>query len=80
LVAVHHDGEYYVPDWQFSRSAFLGGLDHVIAAWHGSSLELAEWPTRPSADLDGRTPAQALVDGDVRAVLELEASLVVASW
>jgi hypothetical protein len=80
LVALRRDGTYYVPEWQFREGGFVLGVDHVIAAWHGSVLELAGWGERPSVDLDDRTPAQALADGDVRAVLELEAVIVSASW
>jgi hypothetical protein len=80
LVALRRDNTYYVPEWQFRQGGLLPGVDHVIAAWRGSVLELAGWGERPSVDLDDRTPAQALADGDVRAVLELEAAIVAASW
>jgi hypothetical protein len=80
LVALHRASTYYVPAWQFRGAGFLPGVDHVIAAWWGSPLDLAGWGERPSVDLDDRTPAQALAEGDVRAVLELEAAIVAASW
>jgi hypothetical protein len=80
LVALRRDATYYVPRWQFRGRGFLGGVDHVIAAWPGSPLALAGWAVQPSVDLDDRPPAQALAEGDVRAVLELEAAIVAASW
>jgi hypothetical protein len=80
LVALRRDAEYYVPRWQFRGRGFLGGVDHMIAAWPGTSLALAGGAVQPSVDLGDRTPAQALADGDVRAVLELEAAIVAASW
>ena len=80
LLALHRDATYYVPSWQVRGRGFLAGVDDVIAAWRGSPLALADWAEQLSVDLDDRTPAQALADGDVRAVLELEASIVAASW
>jgi hypothetical protein len=80
LVALHRDRTYYVPRWQLRGRGFLRGVDHVIAAWPGSPLALTNWAEHPSVDLDDRTPAQALADGDLRAVLELEAAIVAASW
>jgi hypothetical protein len=80
LVALRRDSTYFVPEWQFRGHGFLGGVEHMIAAWPGSPLALADWAEQPSVDLDDRTPAQALADGDVRSVLKLEASIVVASW
>jgi hypothetical protein len=80
LVALHRGPTYHVPTWRLRGRGFVRGVDHVIAAWPGSPLALTDWAERPSIDLDNRTPARALVDGDLRAVLELEAAIVAASW
>jgi hypothetical protein len=80
LVALHRDATYYVPAWQLRGGGFLRGVEHVIAGWPGSPLALTDWAEQPSVDLADRTPAQALDDGDLRAVLELEAAIVAAAW
>lgn len=56
----------------------LPHLDDAHRAYPGSDLSFAVWMTTPSADLGGVTPAQALVDGRRRAVIEAAAALTFA--
>lgn len=80
LFAIKRGREFYFPSWQFHDDGTLPGLDRVIEAWPGSQLELAGWAERPSPDLGGRTPAQALAARDVDDVVALEQAIAAAAW
>jgi len=80
LAAIRRGRETRFPAWQFTDEGTLPGLEQVIGSWPGSPLALATWAQRPSPDLDGRTPAEALRDGDVDAVIALERAIEAASW
>jgi hypothetical protein len=62
------------PSWQFdpeTRRGRLDGIRQVAAAFPGRILGLSSWMTTPSQALDGRTPADALADGDIERVVAL---------
>jgi len=81
LVGLRRGREWRFPAWQFGDDAILPGLDEVIDAWPGTPLALSVWAVTPSVDLDGRTPAQALVRrGGPERVLELARALGAAAW
>lgn len=63
-----------LPSWQFNpdtRRGRLDGIRHVAAVFCGRVLGLSAWMTTPSQALGGRTPADALADGDVDHVVTL---------
>lgn len=61
-----------LPAWQFDPEAKRGrleGIDRVAGAFPGRILWLSSWMTTPNPALDGRTPREALLDGDVDLVV-----------
>lgn len=67
-----------LPAWQFdpeARRGRLEGIARVAAAFPGRLLSLSSWMTAPNAALGGRTPRQALLDGDVEQVVTVATHL-----
>lgn len=65
-----------LPAWQFdpnARRGRLDGIDRVAAVFPGRILGLSAWMVAPNPSLDGRTPATALLDGDVDLVVTVAA-------
>jgi hypothetical protein len=61
-----------LPAWQFdpnARRGRLDGIDRVAAVFPGRILGLSAWMVTPNPSLDGRTPAAALLDGDIDIVV-----------
>jgi len=61
-----------LPAWQFdpeARRGRLEGIARVAAVFPGRVLSLSSWMAAPNAALGGRTPRQALLDGDVEQVV-----------
>jgi len=81
LVGLRRGREWRFPAWQFADDGAIPALDELIAAWPGTPLALLAWATRPSPDLDGRTPAQTLTrrNGPGR-VVQLAHALGDAAW
>jgi len=72
LIAFKHKEDWRYPRWQFDGTAVLPG---AIAVWQvlpdrHDVAGLVRWFTLPSRQLADRTPAQAIRDGDVDAVVE----------
>jgi len=72
LVAFKHKEDWRYPRWQFAGSSVLPG---AIAAWRAlpdrhDVAGLVRWFTLPSRQLGGRTPIQAIVSGEVDAVVD----------
>jgi hypothetical protein len=72
LIAFKHKEDWRYPRWQFDGAAVLPG---AIAAWQvlpdrHDVAGLVRWFTLPSRQLADRTPAQAIRDGDVDAVVD----------
>jgi excisionase family DNA binding protein len=65
LVAVRVGGGWRLPAWQFSGNGLLPGVAELVRSWQGSFVSLSLWACTPSARLRGRTPVQALRDGDL---------------
>lgn len=61
LVALRRGREWRLPAWQFYEDGLLPGLPDLIAAYPGTPLALTTWATTPNADLDGHTPAEAML-------------------
>ena len=71
LLALDGPAGLRLPAWQFDPEAGCGrleGISSVAAAFPGRLLALSSWMVAPNASLDGRTPSQALLDGDVELV------------
>jgi hypothetical protein len=71
LVAVRLGGAWRFPAWQFSADGVVAGLEEIVGGWRNSFVRLSIWAGEPSRELGGRTPAEALNDGDVLAVAAL---------
>jgi len=71
LRLTNRDGRVVYPIFQFDGRRPLPGLGQVLAAFDGvlQPLTIASWLTLPSATLDGRSPAQALRDGEAHRVV-----------
>jgi hypothetical protein len=81
LVALSRGREKRFPAWQLYEDGVLPGLAEVIEAYPGTPLSLTAWATTPSADLDGRTPAEMLTRRDgVQRVLDAARALTPAAW
>jgi hypothetical protein len=67
LISFQHKGDWRYPRWQFTGAT---GVDlGAIAVWQllpdrHDAVGLVRWFTLPARNLAGRTPAQALHDGD----------------
>lgn len=61
LVALRRGREWRLPTWQFHEDGVLPGLHLLITAYPGTPLALTTWTTTPNADLDGHTPAEAML-------------------
>ena len=71
LLAVLDRGAWRFPAWQFDPEGPDGvveGLGEVLRALHASPLAKASWFVRPNPYLEGRTPLEALREGQVEAV------------
>jgi hypothetical protein len=76
LLALDGLGGLRLPSWQFNpetRRGRLEGIRQVAGVFPGRALGLSAWMSTPSQALDGRTPADALADGDVERVVALAA-------
>lgn len=71
LLAVLDRGAWRFPAWQFDPEGPDGvveGLGEVLRALHASPLAKASWFVHPNQYLEGRTPLEALKEGQVEAV------------
>lgn len=74
---------WLIPLWEFDADrerGFLPGLPWLGRCFPGGVITLTQWVTRPSADLDGRTPRNALATGDIDEVVDVATSLTAAGW
>lgn len=65
-----------LPAWQFdpeARRGRLEGIARVAAVFPGRVLSLSSWVVAPNPSLAGRTPRQALLDGDIEQVVTVAA-------
>jgi hypothetical protein len=72
LIAIDGPEGLRLPAWQFDPEAKRGrleGLARVSAAFPGRVLGLSSWMSAVNPSLGGRTPRQALLDGDVDLVV-----------
>lgn len=71
------NGATVYPIFQFAGRRTLPGMREVLAALEevAQPLTIASWLTTAHPDLDGRTPAAALRDGDADAVVRAARAL-----
>lgn len=72
LLAIEDKSTLKFPSWQFDPNGPNGvvqGLPEVLAVLKAGALAQARWLTTKNAALEGRTPLQALKDGDVARVV-----------
>ncbi|MDP9432990.1 MAG: helix-turn-helix domain-containing protein [Actinomycetota bacterium] len=67
LVAFQHRSDWRYPRWQFSGSTIVDGVPAVWGALpdRHDVFGLVRWFTLPCAQLEGRTPLEAVLAGDV---------------
>lgn len=63
-----------VPSWQLRDGGLLAGLERLVAAFPGGPTWMSVWAVTPVPELNGRTPADVLRDGDVERVVALALS------
>lgn len=71
LVALVEGGQQRLPAWQLRPDTPRGRLEGLagVARTHaGGPVALSQWMTRPNPALVGRTPVEALADGEADAV------------
>lgn len=83
LLGLKRGRRWAIPAWQLDAEAERGvlpGLDDLAAVFPGGLVALSAWVTRPSPDLGGRTPRDALARGDLKSVVRLAGGLTAAGW
>ena len=87
LTVAAADGHRLLPTWQLATADHaalygpaLAGVADLIRVFPGGTVALTLWACRPSADLTGRTPAQALADGNADTVIATARALTAAGW
>lgn len=80
LTAIRRGREWRFPAWQFTDDATLPALKQLIEAWPGTELSLSAWASKPSVDLDGRSPANQLAHGNADRVIHLVEAIAAAGW
>jgi len=66
LLAVHYNGEYHFPIWQFDRkqpNGIVDKLSNILIALEMSDIERLCWLTSPNEILEGRKPSNILRNG-----------------
>jgi CheY-like chemotaxis protein len=72
LLAIEESGTLRFPHWQFDASGPNGvvpGFSEVLKELDGGPVAQARWFQHPNRVLEGRTPLQAIKDGDLARVL-----------
>lgn len=74
---------WLLPAWQFDPEAERGvlpALGQLAAVFPGGVVSLSGWATRPHPDHAGRTPRDALAQGEADAVLRSARMVTAAGW
>lgn len=72
LVGIRMSGKWLLPTWQFTPLAVgdvVPDLAQLREAFPGDAIALSAWVVRENVELDGRSPVDALLDGDTEAVI-----------
>lgn len=83
LLGFKRGRRWVIPIWQFDADAeqgMLPGLSEIAQVFPGGAVALSDWVTRPSVDLDDRTPRDVLVRGEVEPIVRLARNLTAAAW
>lgn len=73
LLAVEEHGRWLFPYWQFDAggpNGVVAGMPDVLKALDISALAKVSWLTTPNPYLEGRTPLQALKEGQIAQVVD----------
>lgn len=82
LVGIRVGRQWLIPAWQLAADSPTGlvpAIGELVRAFPAGPVALTAWVGRTSVDLDGRTPREALLQGDETAVLRLARSLHAAA-
>jgi hypothetical protein len=83
LVGLKRGREWLIPSWQLdadSRDGILVGLEELLSVFPAGPVSLSNWVKKPSVDLDGQSPEEALRKGRVSEVVNLARQLSAAGW
>lgn len=83
LVGLRQGREWRIPAWQFNAETergFLPGVRRVHTRFPGGVVSLSMWMTAPNVELNGDTPAQALLHGQVDEVVRISSIGTAAAW
>ena len=83
LLGLKRGRTWLIPAWQLHVDAergYLPGLGQLATAFPGGLTDLSGWVTRPSVDLQDRTPREALARGETSNVIATAQALTAAGW
>lgn len=83
LVGIKNGRSWMLPSWEFDPDLERGivpGIRGLRDAFPGGVVSLTKWVSRPSVDLSGRTPRDALAAGEVEKVIDVASTLTAAGW
>lgn len=83
LLGLKKGREWRLPTWQFSADTaqgFVPGIDAIRRVFPGGVVSLTEWMTTPNVELDGATPAEALVAERFDDVDRVARTATAAAW
>lgn len=83
LVGLKAARRWMLPAWQFDADLERGivpGIARLRQAFPGGVASLTRWVTRPSADLNTRTPRDALRASEIDRVVGVASALTAAGW
>jgi hypothetical protein len=83
LVGLKEGRDWRLPIWQFEPDAERGVVPEIRRlrkVFPGGVVSLTRWVTTANPEVDGRTPAEAMADGDVDRVVRVASNLTAAAW
>jgi excisionase family DNA binding protein len=83
LVGLRMSGRWLLPTWQFTPLAeadVVPDLAPLQEAFPGDAIMLSAWVVRDNVELDGRSPVDALLDGDTEAVIGAARGVTAAAF
>jgi len=83
MIGIKVKGQWAIPSWQLdpdSQEGILPGLTDLKAAFPGGPVALSRWVVKPSPDLAGRAPRDAMASNRVGDVVRTAAALSATGW
>lgn len=83
LVGLRMSGRWLLPMWQFTPLAeadVVPGLAALQEAFPGDAVALSAWVVLDNVELEGRPPVDALLDGDIEAVIRAARGVTAAAF